>query len=94
MEKKTVKFENKVFSISFVQEKKGRYIKIMEWHIRRSFEFTIKEIVVLSIVDALEDLLCAHLSQKFFRKLEYNGSLIWLQRTTNRWASFVELTKV
>lgn len=46
------------------------------------------------IVDGLEELLVALLTLKFFRKTDCKDGFIWMQKTTNKRGSFVEITKV
>lgn len=89
-----VRIESKVFSCGFDLNFKGRVVRITEDHRRRKFYLSAEEVVIVWIFDAIDDLLLAPSTQKFFRKTDCKNGFIWIQKITNKRGSFSEITKV
>lgn len=92
--KTTVRIENKAFSCEYDERRSGNYVRIVEKHGRRHFEITVEAVAAVWIADNIDDLLLAPPTQKFFRKTNCNGGFLWIQKTTNKRGSFLEVTKV
>lgn len=89
-----MKIESKVFSCGFHRNFKGRVVRITEDHRRRRFYLSAEEVVIVWIFDAIDDLLLAPSTQKFFCKTDCKNDFIWIQKITNKRGSFLEITKV
>lgn len=69
-------------------------IHISETHQIKSYTLLREEIIVVWLIDSLEEVLQVPKPQTFFRKTFCNGGFIWIQTTTNKRGSFLEISKV
>ena len=69
-------------------------IRLTEAHLNKSYTLLGEEILFVWLVDSLEEVLQTPKSDKFFRETFCNGGFSWIQETTNKRGSFLEISKV
>ena len=90
----STKIENKSFSCEFDSNSRGRVIRLTEAHLNKSYTLLGEETLFGWLADSLEEGLQTPKPQKFFRKTFCNGGFTWIQKTTKKRGSFLEISKV
>ncbi|XP_031737554.1 transcription factor Pur-alpha 1-like [Cucumis sativus] len=90
----STKIENKSFSCEFDANSRGRVIRLTEAHLNKSYTLLGEETLFGWLAESLEEVLQTSKPQKFFRKTFCNGGFTWIQKTTNKRGSFLEISKV